>query len=589
MELEIRIGNAYLDIDRDASFSFVRTNAIFDFDNLTYTRSTSFSIPRTNKNEVTLTHAGNIHATGAYMRKKIECYTVIEGVPSIGYLYITSANMDKYNCNLYIGEYVGDIFGRKLSEFLTDDERATKLVYGDEALVKDVQETNDKIVAVTRYYQELEPDENGYKSITDIHTMPSWSIDLLLKRIFGQDFNCGARIITDGSKEAVCVRNDITLTFGSNGDVTISGDEDGEFKVGRQPEETLQRVSVNETTGRQTETKKRVYKVVCNHDVYIAGYAERMIYIGDYHISGVSVWNNDGKYFIASVGTTDPVLASKYAVVSDSVEIEEDVVKYAYFRGNGQTNEPVIIPANTPFRVASPEQHTPNEPSRQYPTTEVNLLNGTATGITIYAKYKIVTAEDVAPSMSVADLLRLYARLKGILLYWNGKQVVEVQSYTDDGELHDVISSSGVRRVFSNFAQRTYIAYSDDENRRYTDAVYTVNNETLTAETIKTLPVGGGGENVNRPTATIAVLEQRYPMVGAEGDEMYMLRKNIPNNTAVDNLCSTSTQIKVKYRTSYKAFMEMRYNDMLTYDNAKWVWLTSTWQDGIAEITLQRV
>lgn len=589
MELEIRIGNTYLDIDKDTSFSFVRTNAMFDFDNLTYIRSTSFSIPRTNKNEVTLTHAGDIHATGVYMRKRIECYTVIDGVPSTGYLYITSADTDKYNCNLYIGEYVGDIFSKKISEFLTDGERATKLVYGDEALVEDVQATNDKIVAVTRYYQELEPDENGYKGITDIHTMPSWSIDLLLKRIFGQDFSCGARIITDGSKDAVGVQNDITLTFGSNGGVTISGDDDGEFDVGQQPEETLQRVSVNETTGRQTETKKRVYKVKCSHDVYIAGYAERMIYTGDYHISGVSVWNNDGRYFIASVGTTDPTLASKYTVVPDSVEIEEDVIKYAYFRGNGQTNDPVIIPANTPFRVASLEQHTPNEPSRQYPTTEVNLLNGTATGITIYAKYKIVTAESVAPTLSVADLLRLYARLKGVLLYWNGKQVVEVRGYADSGELHDVISSSGVKRVFSNFSQCTYIAYSDDEDRRYTDAVYTVNNETIAAEAVKTLPVGGGGENANRPTATVAVLEQKYPIVGGESSEVYMVRKNVPKNSAVDYLCSTSTQIKVKYRTSYKAFIEMRYNAMLSYDNAKWVWLTSTWQNGIAEITLQRM
>lgn len=589
MELSIRIGNVELDVSKDTSFSFVRTNAIFDFDNLTYTRSTSFSIPRTHRNELALQHAGNVHATGTYMRKKVKCYIVIDGVPSNGYLYITSVDTDKYNCNLYVGEYVGDIFGKKLSEFLTDDERATKLVYGDEALVEDVQATADKIVAVTRYYQELDPDESGYKSITDTKTMPSWSIDLLLKRIFGQDFSCNARIITDGSKNADGVSNDVTLTFNSAGGVTIIGDEDGEFALGQQPDETLQRVSVNETTGSRTETRKRVYNVVCEHDVYIAGYADKMIYTGNYEISGVSVWNNEGRYFIAGVGTTTPTLAGKYAVVPDSVEIEEDVVKYAYFRGNGQTNDPIIIPANTPFRVASLEQHTPNEPSRQYPTTEVNLLNGVETGITIYAKYKIVTAESVAPSMSVADLLRLYARLKGVLLYWDGKQVVEINGYVDGGELKDIISSSSVKRVYSNFAQRTYIAYSDDEDRVYTDAVYTVNNETLTAEVVKTLPVGVGGENTNRPLATVAVLEQKYPIVGNEGREVYMLRKNVPSNPAIDWLCKQSTQVKVKYRTSYKNFMMMRYNAYIMYNNAKWVWLSSTWQDGIAEMTLQRL
>lgn len=589
MELLIRIGGVELDVSKDTSFSFVRTNAIFDFDNLTYTRSTSFSIPRTHRNELALQHAGNVHAVGDYMRKRIACYLVIDGVPSNGYMYITSADSGKYNCNLYVGEYVGDIFGKNISEFLTDDERNDKLVYGDGALVEDVQAAKNKIVAVTRYYTELEPDESGYKAITDSNAMPSWSIDLLLKRIFGQDFSCGARIITDGSKNADGVSNDVTLTFNSEGGVTIIGDEDGEFEIGQQPEETLQRVSVNETTGSKTETKKRVYKVVCSHDVYIAGYAERMIYTGDYHISGVSVWNNDGRYFIAGVGTTTPTLAGKYAVVPDSVEIEEDVVKYAYFRGNGQTNDPIIIPANTPFRVASLEQHKPNEPSRQYPTTEVNLLNGTAAGVTIYAKYKIVTAESVAPSISVADLLRLYARLKGVLLYWDGKQVVEIKNYKEVGEIKDVVSVGGVKRVFSNFAQRTYIAYSDDEENKYTQAVYNVDNETLTDEAVKRLPVGCGGESADRPTATVAVLEQKYPIVGGEGSEVYMLRRSIPINQSINYLCSVSTQSKVKCRMKYRQFVDMPYNAALMYDNAKWVWLSGTWQNGIAEMTLQRL
>lgn len=586
MELEIRIGNVYLDINKNTSFSFVRTNAIFDFDNLTYTRSTSFTLPRTSKNEVTLMHAGDVHASGEYMRKRKACYTVIDGVPSNGYLYINSADRDEYNCNLYIGEYVGDIFGKSISEFLTDNEKAAKIVYGDEALVEDVQAAKGKMIAVVRYYTENEPDDSGYKSITDTNAMPSWSIDLLLKRIFGQDFDCGWRIITDGSKSAQGISNDVTVVLTDTGTNSYVNAEDGEFEdvsAGK----SLQGVYIS--AGRVIEHKKSVYNIKCSHDLYLTDIQDLMIYTGNYYITNYVVGGHNSYIGQVSTSVENINRLTNYKIVAkqNSVTSQGSVKYYPYFAGEGTNTSPILIPAGTEFRFAKLTTHKPSRPQTVGPT-DVGLLEG-ATEMTIYAKYKIVTAESVLPTMSVADLLRLYASLKGVLIYWNGKQVVEVKGYKDGGELHDVISNSGVKRVFSNFAQRTYIAYSDDDDRRYTDAVYTVENEALTAEAVKRLPVGGGGENTNRPTATVAVIEQKYPIVGKESRERYLLRKTIPSNAAIDYLCDVSTQVKVRYRTSYKNFIMMSYNAALMYDNAKWIWLTSTWQDGMAEITLQRL
>ena len=51
MILRIFIGSETLDVQSDISFSLVKTNAIFDFDNFVYTRSTSFQLRRTVRNE----------------------------------------------------------------------------------------------------------------------------------------------------------------------------------------------------------------------------------------------------------------------------------------------------------------------------------------------------------------------------------------------------------------------------------------------------------------------------------------------------------------------------------------------------------
>lgn len=589
MELAITIDGKVLEIERSTSISFVRSNALFDFQKLVYTRSTSLSVPRTRANELLLNRAGNTHGIGAMMRKKVVCTIMIDGVPESGYLYINSADKSKYNCNLYVGEYVGDIFSKSISDFFTADELGERVVYGSDELVETVQQSAGKLIANTRYYTEQEADDSGYKAITYGGAMPSVSIDLLLQRIFGQSFDSGARVIGDVGKVAQGASSDVTIVFGQGGDVTITGGESGEFVRGAQPQATLQAVSISSTTGARTDTKKRVYKVVCTHDVYIAGYAERMIYTGDYYIDNISIWRDENDYFIAAAGPTadSAGVVSDYKVVPDSVEVEEDVRKYAYFRGNGKTNSAVVIPAGTEFRVASLDQHTPNTPSTQHPTTNINLLRN-ATGVTVYAKYRIVKKEDVLPTMSVSDLLRTYARLKGVLFYYDGKKIVEVESMQEGGTIDKVISWSAVQRKFSDFAQRTYIAYADDDENT-NSAVYEVANETLTESTTKTLPIGCGVRRAEQPTATVAALEQKYPIAGTEGSAAYMLRKELPENAIITRLCASSTQIKVRYRTSYYSFRRMRYNSLLIYDNVQWVWLSSTWQDGIAEITLQKL
>ena len=86
MILRIFIGSETLDVQSDISFSLVKTNAIFDFDNFVYTHSTSFQLRRTVRNERILQYSGDIHAMGVRMRAKARCRVEMNGVQSVGYL-----------------------------------------------------------------------------------------------------------------------------------------------------------------------------------------------------------------------------------------------------------------------------------------------------------------------------------------------------------------------------------------------------------------------------------------------------------------------------------------------------------------------
>lgn len=585
MILRIFIGSETLDVQSDISFSVVKTNAIFDFDNFVYTRSTSFQLRRTVRNERILQHSGDIHGTGVRMRAKTRCRVEINGVQSVGYLYLTSATREAYECQLLLGEFVDSPFEKTIKQVLNAADYGDVIFYGNNSLTETANGTHKAdYIAPIRYYSGKV--EEGVRSD---NAKPSVYAKRLLDAVIPntlQDVEC--RLVRTPDNESGLQGKDIKLFFGNDGSVYFGG---ADAESGRdyldivRPYGYTRYLTNVDVSGASAvvETKHVLEYFSAKVPLYLrAATSNAYIYTGlRYIYSYATGTTQTGIRHIITAQVSEPEW------LAGSIDLHTDSSYKPYFYADGAA-EDIYIPAGTVFRATTLASNYPMQAETSETLGQLSVLGGRYGGAAFYvtpANDRAITTQwDCIPDIKVGDLVRSYARLAGTLVYYDGAKVYTVNALASPTPLADVVEVGKVERKFGNFAQKTTIQYDDSDMG---SVEYDVANDYLTEENIKKLPLSTGG--VYSPPDALYIEDMGKGIyVGKVGERIYMTRKALPKNIILSTLCAYSTLQHLRVRMTYAQFSRLRFDARYLYDCAEWVWSEATWQDGFCEFVLQK-
>ena len=584
MILRIFIGSETLDVQSDISFSVVKTNAIFDFDNFVYTRSTSFQLRRTVRNERILQHSGNIHGYGGRMRKKTRCRVEINGVQSVGYLYLTSATREAYECQLLLGEFVDSPFKKTIKQVLNAADYGDVVYYGSNSITETANGTHmADYIAPIRYYSGKV--EEGVRSD---NAKPSVYAKRLLDAVIPntlQDVEC--RFVRTPDNESDLQGKDIKLFFGNDGSVYFGGADaksgSDYLDIVRPYGETkyLTNVDVSGASA-VVETKHILEYFSAKVPLYLrAATSDAYIYTGLRYIQNYATGiTQTGIRRIITAQVSEPEW------LAGSIKLHMDSSYKPYFYADGAA-EDIYIPAGTVFRATTLGSNYPMRAETSETLGQFSVLGGRYGGAAFYvapANDRTITTQwDCIPDLKVGDLVRSYARLAGVLVYYDGSKVC-TNALATATPLSDVVEVGKMEHKVGDFAQKTTIQYDDSDMG---SVEYYVANDYLNEESIKKLPVSTGG--VYSPPDALYIEDiGKGIYVGKVGEKIYMTRKALPKNTILSSLCAHSTLLHLRVRMTYVQFSRLRFDACYLYDCAEWAWSEATWQDGFCEFVLQR-
>lgn len=585
MILRIFIGSETLDVQSNVSFSLVRTNAIFDFDNFVYTRSTLFQLRRTVSNERILQHSGDIHGTGVRMRTKTRCRVEINGVQSVGYLYLTSATSDAYECQLLLGEFVDSPFEKTIKKVLNSSDYSDVIFYGNASLTETANGTHKAdYIAPIRYYSGKADD-----GIESDNAKPSVYAKKLLDAVIPNtltDVEC--RLIRTPDSESDLHGKDIKLFFGNDGSVYFGGadaDSGSDYlDIVKPYGEKKFMTSVDVAGSSVVRTKNVLEYFKAKVPLYLnAATVGAYVYTGLRYITGYRLGTTQAgvKYIVgASVKKPDEWLGG-------AVDFHTDSTNKLYFYADSAA-EDIYIPAGTVFRATTLANNYPMQAETPDTLGQLSVLGGRYGGAAFYVEpandRAITTQWDCIPDMNVGDFIRSYARMLSALVYYDGNRLYQVNSLAKTTPLTDVVEVGKVERKFGGFAQKTVIKYEDSNMG---SVEYDVANDYLAEQEVKTLPVSTGG--VYSPSDALYIEEfGKSVYVGKVGEKIYMTRKVLPKNTILAALCLNSTLLHLRVRMTYVQFSHLRFDARYLYNCAEWVWSEATWQDGFCEFVLQK-
>lgn len=600
MRLRIYIKSLYtdeyyaLDVAQSTSFSLVNTNALFDFENLRYMRSTSFTVPRTARNERMLLLAGNSHTTNSdYARAKIKCRVWIDEVEKEGYMTITSATKTEYNCTLLIGEYVAnDVLAKTTKEVLREQDYTGRLIYGrrSDVLAANSAAATAQFIAPIAYYSGKE----GYAPDI-IGSRPSVYAKMLLDRCISNsltDIQC--RIVVQPTTENA-VSGQFELQFDSSGLVSFSGndaDKGSEYfdRVYHGSNTYMTNVSVNEA---QPETRKELQFFRAKQDVILKTGGDTanpiLVYTDEFYI--LSYATEGSEETVKHI--TGATFALPTFISTAKLKWNGSASTLGGFEVTGEVTD-TLIPAGTEFRCVQASDVYPlkSDVAQGGNIYQLSTIGGRSGLLTFYAEPDtdvIIAREwDCIPDIKIADLLRSYAKMSGQLFYISGNSIVGFSGYTDDAyELRSVIECTTIERRFSDFAQETSVVYADGKDNPALIATYSVASEYLTESKEMAMAWSAGKQLAAGDERMYVTDLGNSKWLGKVGQAVTMTRTSPIANIAVKKLCTASTMVKVKALMPFVVFDSLLYYRHVRYDSALWTWIEGTWQDGVAEMTLQ--
>lgn len=602
--IRLNVNGGWLDLPQKIKLQFKRVNEVLAFDNLQVSRTTSFSLPATPTNLRLLNCPADVNTYGDTARRILDSVLSFNSLQVNGRLYFDKCTKDTFECIFLFGEYQmlqklnesgdialaaddttacqkGDGSGDAWSSYATAaaqyDYFGFNYYGGEDGIVKKSVRLSalvEKTITAASINVELADDPQRLRVVCpeSIGVEESGVLSIYNRRLDTED---GRRCTYSGTQGVFAQSTESVsckwTPFSEKYDLLT----DGAYTM--QGYKALQSMSI--TFGDAEELK---YVAAIS---YPAPSGPEGYYVeeGDHSIRGktIHVEALQEIYFIEINQAHNSFLPNS---VYDGEYLEgyvRDVYQEGYACG-------WFGPAAVSGIDQDAEDFHYGEFFGKKIPVEIKSDKEQPDDAVIFLKNNL-------PKLKYSEMLQAYAALTGTMLAYSSTKntfyFTDYANYTvkqiNDS---DVLSVKSIKRTYSDFSQKNYVKFADDEESTSpVRAVYVVDNATLEAESdFCKIPLNCGNLRADG-----------FQDAGGD-DELLCLAWNGVNGAAasvqptlqkinvLEQLCNGSTCCTVRIKMPAEVFFDLEASTVLGWHGAMWAWTDGVWSDGVAEFSVSK-
>lgn len=594
---QILLNSERLDLLSNWQPSFSRKNNAFSFGNLELSRTQSFTLPRTPRNDAAFAVGADYHNAGARMRVFHEAWLYGDSVSYNGSLYVDDADRSGYKCVFVFGEL-------EALKALSEVKKLTYETCGVDEQMRPIQG------GVSRGLSHSVPANNAdslnYAFVnrrytnrtsalaTSFHN-PSVKVAKLFENIqslFGLTIEIPQEcadlcIVLDKVKG----QTDRSVTISKSGinAMTLSATE--VLKVSTRYTD----ITYYNGQGLQSRAFKWfevvedcevVFPLSFPDDVYMCDGYEVPNFFGGYSFNtsaNVAVRQSLGK----PLGGRKVKLSAK--------DEQGNPIRYGFFKKDLYQNS-----GSGATRIQGFQQ---GQDASAY-SYKVHITSVAAVKPNTDHNYWL---RDNYPDVGYMDLIKTIATICGKFVYLDGS-TIKFAPYNIETwnvlSIDKVLSIQSIQRRFSDFGQKGVFAF---DTAAYVNDVrpqeYTISNATLKAESsIYKIPLNDG-DGISSNTESLFIDDwwiddskdtdketndadgQTLAHIGTDTD---LTRAAIERIADLQTLCDVSTAIEASVSMTAFEFNQLKDNDLVWLGGSLWVWLEANYSKDVVRLSLQK-
>lgn len=582
--IEFNVGGILLDVPSGTRLQFVKKNILFAFDGIECERTTSFRLPKTPTNLRAFDFSNDFHRQGTAMRIRVDAQLRIGVVVKNGYLHVQtySNKSQEFDCIFVTGELLGL---KQLKEL----GKANEIPYEYNDNVSYNVLTSPTILLqnpnfrVMRSYSDDDTNRPSYNlghildwlvSNTDItfSELPN-QLDVLItepNRLQPTIFSITQQVV-DSSHPTQDISEDYYNTIAASANVYSVFDNIGYDEYNGEPTVVLGVQRYYRPRFLRAKMDVKITFPANFPNVFMYGMRDTyggMVFYGDYSFSVV-----DYKMTVSG----EPLAGRTISLKKDDAFIFVDSDDFQMVRGSAGGGSPSL-------------GFYPLISQTNFDGMTVEADGEMQTGDIIYLR-------DNMPSLTAMDILKIYAYINGKVLWYDSEneRVTFEDLIVSDYPVYalkKVISVTSVKRTFGDYAQKNILRYESPEFMRSSDVIeeqYTIDNVNIEQEKeLYRIPFSEGRRY--RETRALQIRATDNDTIANPNLLIGRLfRTELVKNNVLQAILTNSTTIDVQCDMSLFEFDSIRDKMRIFYDNAYWVWLNISWNNGVADITLANV
>lgn len=576
--MRFNVGGRFLELPANFNFQLKKKNILYSFDNIELERSTSFSIPATDKNTAIFGWSNDFHRYGEQARKKIAAQLQMDGVTKDGYIYITKYTPQAFECVFVTGELLGLAEIKALgdwSQFIDDGEG----LYLSDSIIGG---NNSRDVAAARV---------SYRTNGDVQ--PSWLLPHYAEQacrnagvavVWGDVLErlAGERIIIGERKGVTASDITLTRTYLAEQSTTppypllnnvVLGDGGSLAGVIEIVQSEYPILSVNKEDA--TQYYGYVQEFVARQDLILtfADDTPATLFLG-------SAQQNGQFQFLGDYSFNAQGIISGEQLAGRQVEIS-----------SGQTF--ILLTQNDYWQATDETQ--PREGwsiANETLTASVSVKGSDSQPLCrTYMRVK-----DNVPEMTITELLKVCAALSGTILSYKNGEVVFVEDVAGGSfrALDKPLNWIDLTRGVADYAQTNTIVFdSADGVTNRLQSEYKIDNINIVeSKELLVIPFSEGSEVIGYADVSYLYVDSEYKgyTLGIGNEGVYdMQRVTLPVNESLQDVLNQSTSIIAEVKMTEKQFDTLQYDMILFFQNAPWIWTEGVWSNGVARMSLSKV
>lgn len=604
------------------SLSIKKENNAFTFGKLQLSRTQSFTIKKTGKN-MSVLGRGDFVNFGEKERMLHDAYLYGSGINAIGKLYVDEVE-DNFKCMFIFGDLlplkeIANV--KKMSEILEEYD-VELYVYNS----KNANADNLGYYDCVRYWNLW---SQNAQYISNALFLPSFDVRKIFEyanNFFDAQFDLSHipnyRLVQPPTQNAE--RENVTLSKDSI-DV-ISGEENTKLMFS-----VVNRTLVNCPTGQLGDVNyidMKCYATTTEGEItFPEDFPDDIFFIADY--THFESWSNQVVVDLLFLGGYEFDWETR--VVTNISQEGERLTKGAPLAG--RTIELPVLTTRTYYNEADRSQRIVVEPrlsfyrksnfhntrGLQYKGfySDASPFTFTFPSVSRQAvrKYDEVNvnyyswAQDNLPSMSFIELYNAIAFLQNkYITYNNGSITMQSLDFENVVYIQNVIGVENMERRGIIDAQKALIEwkYSDVVPEAFKKTiVYNTQNEMLEEEkSMFKIPFSCGEPLPNNDVFINDVKKDNYDgdwssyniiwqgnnhTIAIAGEGEMLKYVNAPYCEMLSQIQTNSTRITLTCQMSLLEYEKIKENNIIYYGNARWVWISSTWQKNKAKFVLQKI